>query len=191
VVCVGWLWLLCPPLTRSASLLVRLRECVDRVIVCDDGSVDLTGEIAEAMGATVVRHDRNMGYGAALRSLFRAAVEMGADVAVTIDSDGQHDPAELTRLVDMLRENELDIVIGSRFLEGDSGVPGWRKAGIGIINALSVNGSGITDSQSGFRAYGRRALEMLNITEDGMGASTEILLRAGEAGRRIGEAYAP
>jgi len=174
-----------------ASVLVRLRECVDRVIVCDDGSVDLTGEIAEAMGATVVRHDRNMGYGAALRSLFRAAVEMGADVAVTIDSDGQHDPAELTRLVDMLRENELDIVIGSRFLEGDSGVPGWRKAGIGIINALSVNGSGVTDSQSGFRAYGRRALEMLNITEDGMGASTEILLRAGEAGRRIGEAYAP
>jgi len=66
-------------------LLVRLRECVDRVIVCDDGSVDLTGDIAEAMGAAVVRHPRNMGYGAALRSLFRAAVEMGADVAVTLD----------------------------------------------------------------------------------------------------------
>jgi len=153
--------------------------------------VDLTGDIAEAMGAAVVRHPRNMGYGAALRSLFRAAVEMGADVAVTIDSDGQHDPAELTRLVDLLREDELDIVIGSRFLEGESGVPGWRKAGIDVINALTVNGHGITDSQSGFRAYGRRALEMLNITEDGMGASTEILLRAGEAGRRIGEAYAP
>ena len=167
-----------------------LRE-VDRVIVCDDGSVDLTGDIAEAMGAVVVRHERNMGYGAALRSLFRAAVEMDADVAVTIDSDDQHDPAELTRLVDMLRMNELDIVIGSRFLEGESGVPGWRRAGIGVINALTVNGGGVTDSQSGFRAYGRRALEMLNITEDGMGASTEILLRAGEAGRRIGEAYAP
>ena len=55
------------------------------MIVCDDGSVDLTGEIAEAMGAAVVRHPRNMGYGAALRSLFRAAVEMGADVAVTLD----------------------------------------------------------------------------------------------------------
>ena len=68
-----------------ASVLVRLRECVDRVIVCDDGSVDLTGDIAEAMGAVVVRHERNMGYGAALRSLFRAAVEMDVDVAVTLD----------------------------------------------------------------------------------------------------------
>jgi len=170
-----------------ASVLVRLREYVDRVIVCDDGSVDLTGDIAEAMGATVVRHERNMGYGAALRSLFRAALEHDADVAVTIDSDDQHDPAELTRLVDMLRENELDIVIGSKFLEGESGVPGWRRAGIEVINALTVNGSGITDSQSGFRAYSRRALESLNITEDGMGASTEILLKAGEAGLRMGE----
>ena len=68
-----------------ASVLVRLRECVDRVIVCDDGSVDLTGDIAEAIGAVVVRHERNLGYGAALRSLFRAAVEMDVDVAVTLD----------------------------------------------------------------------------------------------------------
>ena len=68
-----------------ASVLVRLRACVDRVIVCDDGSLDLTGEIAEALGAVVVRHERNMGYGAALRSLFKAALEMDADVAVTLD----------------------------------------------------------------------------------------------------------
>ena len=88
----------------------------------------------------------------------------------------------------MLRENDLDIVIGSRFFMDDgSQIPGWRRAGIGVINALTVNGSGITDSQSGFRAYGRRALESLSITEDGMGASTEILLKAGEAGLRIGE----
>jgi len=86
-----------------------------------------------------------------------------------------------------LRENDLDVVIGSRFLEGESGVPGWRKAGIEVINALSVNGGGVTDSQSGYRAYSRRALESLSITEDGMGASTEILLKAGEAGLRIGE----
>jgi glycosyltransferase involved in cell wall biosynthesis len=163
-----------------------LRE-VDKVIVCDDGSMDLTGDIAEAMGATVVRHERNMGYGAALRSLFRAALEADADVAVTIDSDGQHDPAELSRLVDLLRMKELDIVIGSRFLEGGSGAPNWRRAGIGVINALSANGVMVTDSQSGFRAYSRRALETLVLTEDGMGASTEILLKADEAGLRIGE----
>jgi len=174
--------------SHVASVLVRLMGCVDVVIVCDDGSVDLTGDIAEAMGAVVVRHGRNMGYGAALRSLFRAAVEHGADVAVTIDSDDQHDPAELTRLVDMLRGDDLDIVIGSRFLMDDgSQIPGWRRAGIGVINALTVNGGGVTDSQSGFRAYSRRALEALSITEDGMGASAEILLKAEEAGLRIGE----
>ena len=170
-----------------ASVLVRLMKQVDRVIVCDDGSVDLTGDIVEAMGAVVIRHKRNMGYGAALRSLFKAALDHGADVAVTIDSDGQHDPTQLTRLVEMLRENDLDIVIGSRFLEGESGVPGWRKRGIDLITRVSANGSGVTDSQSGFRAYSRRALESLNLTEDGMGVSTEILMKAEEAGLRVGE----
>jgi glycosyltransferase involved in cell wall biosynthesis len=170
-----------------ASVLVRLSGVVDEIIVCDDGSTDLTGDIAEAMGVTVVRHERNMGYGAAIQSLFKAALETDAEVAVTIDGDGQHDPAELIRLVDLLRENDLDIVIGSRFLEGGSGAPAWRKAGIDVINTLSVNGSGLTDSQSGFRAYNVRALEVLSLTEDGMGASTEILLKAHEAGLRIGE----
>jgi len=170
-----------------ASVLVRLRGLVDEVIVCDDGSVDLTADIAEAMGATVLRHNRNLGYGAALRTLFKKALQMDAEVAVTLDSDGQHDPGELPRLVKLLRENDLDIVIGSRFLDGGSGTPGWRKVGIEVINLLSVNGSGVTDSQSGFRAYSRRALQALNITEDGMGASTEILLKADEAELRIGE----
>ncbi len=170
-----------------ASVLVRLSGVVDKVIVCNDGSEDLTGDIAEAMGATVVRHERNMGYGAAVQSLFKAALEQGADVAVTIDADNQHDPTELTRLVDLLRENELDIVIGSRFLDGKSEVPEWRKKGIDLITMVSANGSGVTDSQSGFRAYSRKALESLRLTEDGMGVSTEILMKAIEAGLRIGE----
>ena len=75
-----------------ASVLVRLRPHVDVMIVCDDGSVDLTGDIAEAMGAVVVRHPTNLGYGAAIRSLFKEALSRGVDVAVTIDADDQHDP---------------------------------------------------------------------------------------------------
>ena len=170
-----------------ASVLVRLRGYVDLVIVCDDGSLDLTGKIAEAMGAVLVRHEKNLGYGAALRSLFRAALERGADVAVTIDADEQHDPSELMKLVDTLREGGYDIVIGSRFTEDNHNhVPGWRKAGIELINRLSTKGD-LSDSQSGFRAYSRKALESLELTEDGMGVSTEILLRAEEAGLRIGE----
>jgi len=170
-----------------ASVLVRLRGLVDEVIVCDDGSVDLTGDIAEAMGATVVRHERNLGYGAAIRSLFMASLERGADIAVTLDTDEQHEPSEINRLVDALRENDYDLVIGSRFMEGNNNhVPGWRKAGIGIINRLSTNDE-VSDSQSGFRAYSRRALESLVLTEDGMGVSTEILLKARESGLRVGE----
>jgi glycosyltransferase involved in cell wall biosynthesis len=173
--------------SHIASVLSRLMRQVDMVIVCDDGSTDLTGEIAEAMGATVVRHDHNMGYGAALRSLFKAALEIGADVAVTIDADGQHDPGEVGVLVEAMDEG-YDVVIGSRFLAGDdSKVPGWRKRGIDVITRLSGNGARVSDSQSGFRAYSRGALESLRLSEDGMGVSTEILLKAGEVGLKVGE----
>jgi len=170
-----------------ASVLVCLRRYVDLMIVCDDGSTDLTGDIAEAMGAIVIRHDSNLGYGAAVRSLFKAALEHGVDISVTMDADNQHDPSDLLRLVEALRENDYDLVIGSRFIEGNNNhVPGWRKAGIDLINRLSMNG-GMSDSQSGFRAYSRRALESLVLTEDGMGVSTEILIKAEEAGLRVGE----
>ena len=170
-----------------ASVLVRVRGLVDEVIVCDDGSVDLTGDIAEAMGVTVIRHERNLGYGAAIRSLFKVALEHGADLAVTLDTDEQHEPSEIGRLVDALKENDYDMIIGSRFTEDNGNhVPGWRRVGIGIINQLSANGE-VSDSQSGFRAYNKKALESLVLTEDGMGLSTEILMKAREAGLRIGE----
>jgi len=162
---------------------------VDRVVVCDDGSVDLTGEIAGGLGAVVVRHERNLGYGAALRSLFREALELGAEVVVTLDGDGQHDPTEIPRLMERMGTGDVDIVIGSRFLEGGgSGAPGWREAGIKLITELASNGGlELTDAQSGFRAYGRGALESLVLTEERMGISTEILLKAGENGLRVME----
>lgn len=171
-----------------ASVLVHVRRIVDLVIVCDDGSSDLTGDIAEAMGAVVIRHERNLGYGAAIQSLLKAALAHNADIAVTLDSDEQHDPVELTRLVKLLWGSDYDILIGSRFTEGGNDhVPGWRKAGIDVINRLSTNGK-LSDSQSGFRAYHRKALEALVLTENGMGVSTEILLKAHEAKLKIGEA---
>ena len=171
-----------------ASVLVCLRRYVDLMIVCDDGSTDLTGDIAEAMGAIVIRHDENLGYGAAVRSLFKAALEHDVDIAVTIDADNQHDPSELVGLVEALREYDYDLVIGSRFIKGNHNeVPAWRKRGIDLINRLSTNG-GVSDSQSGFRAYNRKALETFNLTEDGMGVSTEILIKAEEVGLRVGEA---
>ena len=175
-----------------ARVVLEARRYVDRVIVCDDGSTDMTGEIAEALGAFVVRHERNMGYGAAICSLFREAFKIGADIAVTLDGDGQHNPADIPKLVKPLMDDRGDIVIGSRFLkEANSiGVPKYRRVGIKFITRLAsgVSFEGLTDAQSGFRAYNRRALKTLvHVSEMGMGVSTEILLKAKEAGLRVVE----
>jgi glycosyltransferase involved in cell wall biosynthesis len=171
------------------GVVIRAMKHVDRVVVCDDGSEDLTSEIAGKLGATVVRHKRNLGYGAALRSLFREALKLRADVVVTLDGDGQHDPEEIPRLLERILAGDADLVIGSRFLKGGgSGTPGWRKNGIKLISGLVSNsGQQITDAQSGFRAYNRQSLVSLVLTEDGMGVSTEILVKAVENELRIAE----
>lgn len=170
-----------------ARVVVQTSKYVDMIIVCDDGSLDCTGEIAEALGAMVVRHERNEGYGAALRSLFMEAQKLGADVVVTLDGDGQHDPGTIPRLLKHLTVEDVDIVIGSRFLVGgNSEAPRWRENGVKLITGL-VNNCELTDAQSGFRAYNRLALESLVLTEQGMGVSTEILLKAEETGLRLAE----
>jgi len=94
--------------------VVRTIKYVDEVLVCDDGSMDLTGEIAESIGATVVRYERNLGYGAAITSLFEEARRIGSDVLVTLDANGQHNPDEISSLVEPILAGEADIVIGSR-----------------------------------------------------------------------------
>jgi glycosyltransferase involved in cell wall biosynthesis len=171
-----------------AKVVLRARRHVDRVIVCDDGSSDMTAEIAEACGAEVIRHERNMGYGAAIGSLFRRAREVGADIMVTLDADGQHDPDYIPRLIEPLIRGEADIVIGSRFLTNEASIPAYRRIGIRIINWVTGRGSSrISDTQSGLRAYSRKAIEAISPTETGMGVSTEILLKAEEMGLRIKE----
>jgi len=172
-----------------ARVVLMAERFVDRVLVCDDGSTDMTGSIAEALGAEVIRHETNLGYGAALQSLFEEARKRGVDAAVTLDADGQHDPSEIPKLLKRLSLGDVDIVIGSRFLEGGgSEVPEGRKAGIKVLSGLVSNGEvRITDAQSGFRAYNRHALETLKLSELGMGLSTEILVKAGNHGLKIAE----
>ena len=154
-----------------------------QIIVYDDGSTDDTYEVAKSAGATVIRNPENKGYGVAIRSLFQAAREQDADVMVTLDSDGQHDPDQIAQVIEPLKQG-FDIVIGSRFLnsDGKQKVPRYRSFGIKTITKLTQAASyhGITDSQSGFRAYNKNALSKINLFEDGMAVSTEILLRASE-----------
>lgn len=174
-----------------ARVVLLAQKYVDKVIVCDDGSSDLTGEIARRVGAEVICHDSNMGYGASLRSLFSKARDLNTDVMVTLDADGQHDPEALPRLVKPVIDGKADIVIGSRFLEekSDNRIPSYRRKGIKLITnmARAVSFRSITDAQSGYRAYSRRALSLVDPSEYGMGASTEILLKAKECGLSVAE----
>jgi len=172
-------------------VVLLAQRCVDTVIVCDDGSNDMTADIAEKLGVKVVKHERNMGYGAAMQSLFKRAREMDADVLVTLDGDGQHDPRDIPVMAKPILEDEADIVVGSRFLHGEEtkGIPLYRQVGIKAITRLTVAASncGVSDAQNGFRAYGRRALERLKFYENGMGVSVEILLKAKEQYLRLVE----
>lgn len=171
-----------------ARIVIESLPHVSKILVCDDGSSDLTGEIASRLGATVVKHGRNTGYGSALRSLFDKAKEMGADTVVTLDGDGQHSPADIPKLLKPVADGESDIVVGSRFL-GGSDIPGYRRVGVKTATSVLKNLTGldITDAQSGFRAYSKKALGEIKVTEDGMGAGAEILQKAAAASLRISE----
>ncbi|HEX7483413.1 MAG TPA: glycosyltransferase family 2 protein [Candidatus Bathyarchaeia archaeon] len=174
-----------------ARVVLEAQKFAGKVVVCDDGSTDYTAKIAENLGADIVRHEKNSGYGASIKSLFLRAQELGADVFVTLDADGQHEPNEIPNVIKPIIMGAADIVIGSRFVDknGTAEMPLYRQLGAKLITKM-VNGSaknGITDSQSGFRAYNHTALDCLNFFEEGMGASVEILLKACKTDLRIVE----
>lgn len=172
-----------------AKLIVQLRKTVDNIIVCNDGSTDLTGEIAEKMGVIVLNHPRNLGYGAGIRSLFLKAKENNADILVTFDADGQHRVDDIQKVVEPILNGEADIVIGSRFLENEDSVPELRKLGINTITKIAniTTKQKVTDSQSGFRAYSKKAIQEIVPSDYGMGVSTEILIKADKKNMRIVE----
>lgn len=174
-----------------ATVILRAQKYVDRIIVCDDGSNDMTPEIAARLDADVIRHERRLGYGAAIHSLLKRSRELDADIMVTIDADGQHDPRDIPKLIDPIRRGAADIVIGSRFLDerSKSMVPRHRAIGIGAISRLTSASAKmkITDSQSGFRAYNRKSLASLTATDQGMAVSTELLMKGASRGLKIEE----
>jgi glycosyltransferase involved in cell wall biosynthesis len=171
-----------------ADIVVKARKYVNKVIVVDDGSNDKTAEVAGKSGAEVIKHAVRQGAGAATRSGFDAAWQAGADIVVTLDGDGQHNPDEIPSLLKPLQENTADFVIGSRFL-GEARAPEYRRLGINIITWLYNFGhkKKIIDSQSGFRAFNRLALSSMHITYAGFGFSIECLVQARKRKLRISE----
>jgi len=172
-----------------ASIITKLKKITDSIIVCDDGSSDMTTEISKNLGAIVISHEKNMGYGVAINSIFQKSREMNADLLVTFDADGQHRVEDIEKVIEPIKNNDADLVIGSRFLDKKSDVPNYRKIGIKVITQVT-NASikkKLTDSQSGFRAYNKQVLSQISPSEVGMGISTEILIKSSSKGLRITE----
>lgn len=171
------------------DIVSRARKHVDQVIAIDDGSSDGTAEVARAAGALVISHDRNMGYGEALKSCFEAAKANAADVLVILDGDGQHNPDEIPRLLAPILSREADLIIGSRFLTNEHNMPRYRRFGIKVITFLWNFGSKVkvSDTQSGFRAYRREIFETLPLSEKRMSISIETIEKARKKGAIIKE----
>ena len=173
-----------------APIITKLTNIADKIIVCDDGSTDLTSKISEKLGALVIKHEKNMGYGAAIRSIFLKAKDLNGEILVTFDADGQHRVQDIQNVINPIINGESEIVIGSRFLdENEKDVPTYRKVGIKVITKITnaTIKEKLTDSQSGFRAYSKKVINELNPSELGMGISTEILIKASSKNFRISE----
>ena len=173
-----------------AGIISKLKKYADTIIVCDDGSTDLTGKISEELGTIVITHEKNKGYGASINSLFLKAKELETNVFVTFDADGQHRVEDIPIVTEPIINNKAEIVIGSRFLDTKSEeMPNYRKVGIKLITKvtnLSIKEK-LTDSQSGFRAYSKKALDEIIPSDEGMGVSTEILIKASNLDLKMAE----
>lgn len=173
-----------------ASIIAKLLNLSYSVIVVNDGSTDMTGAIAEKMGAIVVNHSRNLGYGSAIGSIFAKAKELDYDVLVTFDADGQHRVEDIKPILEPIISDDVDVTVGSRFLgQNKNQIPKYREIGIKTITKLAnvTSKNKITDAQSGFRAYNNKALQEIVPSEHGMGVSTEILIKANKKGFKIVE----
>jgi glycosyltransferase involved in cell wall biosynthesis len=171
------------------KIIITLKKITNDIIVCDDGSSDLTREIAEGLGAKVISHTKNMGYGEAIKSIFNEAKKNETDILVTFDADGQHRPEDIMSLTKPIIDQHAEVVIGSRFLKNETDMPKYREIGIKVLTKvtnMSIK-ENITDSQSGLRAYQKKVLQNITLTDSGMGISTEILIKSHQKEFRIVE----
>jgi glycosyltransferase involved in cell wall biosynthesis len=174
------------------SVVLQAKKHADRVIVVDDGSLDRTAETARLAGADVIRFEENGGKAKAMMAGFSRARELGYDVVVMLDGDGQHNPDEIPAVAAPVLAGVADLVIGSRFLDVKAKIPAYRRAGQTVLNGftnLSVDGGSFatTDSQSGFRALSRRALENLTFSSEGYNIESDMIAHFAPLGLKMAE----
>jgi glycosyltransferase involved in cell wall biosynthesis len=170
------------------SVALIAREHVDEVLVIDDGSSDGTADVAREAGATVISHVQNKGKGAAVKSALHYAAANGFDALVLLDGDGQHDPDQIPQLLQPIQDGTADIVIGYRELNQ---MPRLRQAGRLVLDYITARGGQVTtDSQSGFRALSRKAVEALhskNLQANGFSIESDMILAVRDLPLKISE----
>jgi len=180
---VGTVVIVMPALNEAAvigtvlsKIPVRIDSYTTVPVVVDDGSTDATGEIARRCGAYVLRHVTNLGVGAATITGLKAARQLHADIIVTMDADGQHDPAEIEPLVQCLIDGQFDVVIGSRLLSSN-GMPPTRVMANLLLNVVTfiVYRKIVSDSQSGFKVFSKAALASIDLNSSGYEICSEII----------------
>jgi len=163
-----------------SSVIKSIPKKIDKInkidiVVVNDGSKDATARVAESSKATILNHIINRGLGGALKTIFAYGKLLNYDIIVTFDADGQHDSRDLSCLIRPIVENKTDVVIGTRWKKNKN-VPFSRLIVNKIANIITFLLFGVwsTDSQSGFRAFGKKAIQLINLQSDGMEVSSEF-----------------
>ena len=169
------------------TLVLKARKYTDEVMIIDDGSTDGTAEISRLAGAKVISHSKNKGKGVAVQSILREVKKKIPDVLVLLDADSQHNPDEIPRLIKPVLEG-YDLVIGSR-KDTKKSIPFYRRIGQKILlhSTRILARNRISDSESGFRAFSRRAIAELKLSQKGFAIESEMIADAEEKGLKITE----
>ncbi|MGB2815130.1 MAG: glycosyltransferase family 2 protein [Dehalococcoidales bacterium] len=169
------------------SVVLQARQFADEVVVVDDGSSDRTAQVARLAGATVVQHKKNSGYGATVQTVLAEAKKRNPEVLVLLDADGQHNPEEITSLANAISAGS-DVAIGSRKIKSED-IPAYRRFGQNVISFFTrvLSRSTLSDTESGFRAFSRKAISILEPKERGMAISAETISEATAKGLKITE----
>ncbi len=168
------------------------RKIIDEVILVDDGSKDGTGELAKNLGIKTFLHRRNEGYGANQKTCYQQALKSKADYVIMLHPDGQYDPKDLKKFIDLLKTKKADLVIGSRFLKsGDRETPFYKRLPLKIIAGLFnfVLGTDLTEANSGYRGYSKKLLEKVPLGKNGNGYlfDPQMIIQAVYLGFRLAE----
>ncbi|MCV7422318.1 glycosyltransferase family 2 protein [Mycobacterium yunnanensis] len=187
-------WIVIPAFNEAtviSDVVADVRAVFDNVVCVDDGSRDDTAEQAWRAGAHVVRHPVNLGQGAAIQTgVEYARSRPGAAVFATFDADGQHRIADVIRMIGRLRDEKLDIVVGTRFAEGTpNNMPTLRRLVFPLIAKLSPTSRKLrlTDAHNGLRVFDKAVADGLNLTMSGMAHASEIVALIVENDWRVAE----